>query len=262
MTIASLLTEPSFVKGGIRIVHFIGLALGLGTATLLDLMMVRFMLRRKIRRSHVQAFEFGTKVVTAGLVMLWISGLAFLVYYWAFDPEKLGNPKIWAKLSVVGVLTINAVFLHKAVLPVVEQQVGRTLFDGLSLYQRVLMVVGGATSVTCWYVPVALATIPQFNNSMPANQIWAMFCALLIANNGLAIGAFFGIGPLVERFTRRPMRGLSHSGPRENAVSEIEVAGRQRDEPGQFDLEVGSAVAIDVANDDGLVAGGTSRILL
>ena len=258
MTVASLLAEPSFVKGGIRIVHFIGLALGLGTATLLDLMMLRFMLHRKIRRSHVQAFEFGTKVVTAGLVMLWISGLAFLVYYWAFDPEKLGNPKIWAKLSVVGVLSVNAVFLHKAVLPVVEQQVARTLFDGLSLYQRVLMVVGGATSVTCWYVPVALATIPQFNNSIPANQIWAMFCALLIANNGLAIGAFFGIGPLIAKFARRPMRARSDLSP----ASEIEVAGRQRDEPGQFDLEVGSAVAIDVANDDGLVAGGAGRVFL
>jgi hypothetical protein len=183
--------------------------------------------------------------------------LAFLIYYWAFDPEKLGNPKIWAKLSVVGVLTVNAVFLHKAVLPVVEQQVGRTLFDGLGLYQRVLMVVGGATSVTCWYVPVALATIPQFNNSMPANQIWAMFCALLIANNGLAIGAFFGIGPLAARFARRPMRG-----PDDARTSEIEVAGGQRDEPGQFDLEVGSPVAIDVANDDGLVVGRTSRVLL
>jgi hypothetical protein len=261
MTIASLLAEPSFVKGGIRIVHFIGLGLGLGTATFLDLMMMRFMLRQKIRRSHVQAFEFGTKVVTAGLVMLWISGLAFLVYYWAFDPEKLGNPKIWAKLSVVGVLTVNAVFLHKAVLPVVEQQVARTLFDGLSLYQRVLMVVGGATSVTCWYVPVALATIPQFNNSMPANQIWAMFCALLIANNALAIVGFFCIGPLA-RFARRPMRALRGSRLRPTSASEIEIAGRERDEPGQFDLEVGNAVAIDVANDEGLVAGGAGRILL
>jgi len=189
--------------------------------------------------------------------MLWVSGLAFLVYYWAFDADKLGNPKIWAKLSIVGVLSVNAVFLHKAVLPVVDQQVARTLFDGVSLYQRVLMVVGGATSITCWYVPVALATIPQFNNSMPANQIWAMFCALLIANNGLAIGAFFGIGPLVAKFARRPMQALDSS-----PASEIEVAGRQRDEPGQFDLEVGNAVAIDVANDDGLVARGAGRILL
>jgi hypothetical protein len=202
MTLTSLLAEPTFLKGGIRIVHFIGLALGLGTATFLDLMMLRFMVLAKIRRSHAEAFEFGTKVVTAGLVMLWISGLAFLAYYWAFDPEKLANPKIWAKVSVVGVLTVNAVFLHKVVLPVVEQQVSRTLFGGLSAYQRILMVVGGTTSVTSWYVPVALGAIPQFNNSLPADQLWAMFCALLIANNALAILAFFGISSVAAKRAR------------------------------------------------------------
>lgn len=202
MTLTSLLAEPTFLKGGIRIVHFVGLALGLGTATFLDLMMLRFMVLAKIRRSHAEAFEFGTKVVTAGLVMLWISGLAFLAYYWAFDPEKLANPKIWAKVSVVGVLTVNAVFLHKVVLPVVEQQVSRTLFGGLSAYQRILMVVGGTTSVTSWYVPVALGAIPQFNNSLPADQLWAMFCASLIANNALAILAFFGISSVAAKRAR------------------------------------------------------------
>ena len=122
MNILSLAVEPTLLKGAIRIVHFVGLALGLGTATFLDLLMLRFMVRSKIRPSHVQAFNFGTKIVVAGLVMLWISGLSFLIYYLAWDPEKLLNPKIWAKLSIVGVLTANAVFLHKLVLPMVEHR--------------------------------------------------------------------------------------------------------------------------------------------
>jgi hypothetical protein len=88
------------------------------------------------------------------------------------------------------------------VLPVVEQQVSRTLFGGLSAYQRILMVVGGTTSVTSWYVPVALGAIPQFNNSLPADQLWAMFCALLIANNALAILAFFGISSVAAKRAR------------------------------------------------------------
>lgn len=202
MDFSQLVSDPSFFKGGVRIVHFIGLALGLGTATFLDLMILRFMVRNKIRRSQAEAFEFGTKVVTAGLVMLWISGLGFLVYYWGFDSEKLGNPKIWAKLCIVGVLTANAVFLHKLVLPIVEQQVSRTLFGGLTLMQRILMVIGGTTSVTCWYVPVALATIPQFNNSIPANQLWAIFCGLLVTANLIAVGSFLALNALATRFSQ------------------------------------------------------------
>lgn len=199
MNIIDLLVDPSFFKGGLRIVHFIGLALGLGTATFLDLMILRFMMRNKIRRSQAEAFEFGTKVVTAGLVMLWISGLGFLAYYAGFDPEKLANPKIWAKLSIVGVLTANAVYLHKLVLPIVEKQVSRTLFGGLTVAQRVQMLVGGTTSVTCWYVPVALATIPQFNNSIAANHLWAIFCALLIVANVTMVTAFFAVTAYMAR---------------------------------------------------------------
>ena len=200
----ALVFDPAFIKGGIRIVHFLGLALGLGTATFLDLLMLRFMVRGKVRRSHAQAFEFGTKIVTAGLVMLWISGLSFLLLYWAHDVEKLGNPKIWAKLSIVGVLTANAVYLHALVLPVVQRQVSRPLFQGLGARQSILMLVGGATSIVSWYVPVALATIPQFNFSLPANQIWAIYCGLLIAANGLAILGFFAVTSAKRLRASRP----------------------------------------------------------
>lgn len=199
MQALSILSEPTFIRGAIRFVHFIGLAAGLGTATFLDLMIVRFMLRSKIRQSQADAFHLGTKVVSVGLALLWVSGLGFLMYYMVFEPEKLANPKIWAKLSIVGVLTVNAVFLHRAVLPLVDKQVSRTLFDGLSIRERVLMLIGGATSVTCWYVPVVLGSTPQFNNSLPANQIWALFCVLLVTTNTMGITAFF----CIEAFSRR-----------------------------------------------------------
>jgi hypothetical protein len=209
MNILSLVVEPTLLKGAIRIVHFVGLALGLGTATFLDLLMLRFMVRTKIRPTYVQAFNFGTKIVIAGLVMLWISGLSFLIYYLAWDPEKLLNPKIWAKLSIVGVLTANAVYLHKLVLPMVEHQVSRTLFSGLTIRQRLLMLVGGATSATCWYVPIALASIPQFNNSVPANLIWATFCLLLIAVNMVGAAVLFGSGAVARVLQRH--RGVTQT---------------------------------------------------
>lgn len=191
-----VLLDPTFIKGGIRIVHFIGLALGLGTATFLDLMIVRFMLRSKIRQAHADAFHFGTRVVTVGLLLLWASGLGFLAHYMAFDPEKLGNPKIWAKLTIVVVLTLNAVYLHRAVLPLVDQQISRTLFAGLSVRQRIMMLIGGTTSATSWYVPVALGSIPQFNNSLAANHIWALFCALLLTANVVVITVFLSVEAL------------------------------------------------------------------
>jgi hypothetical protein len=177
----SILIEPTFLKAIIRIFHFVGLALGLGTATFLDLLLLRFMMWGNITRSQAQAFQFGTKVVTAGLVILWVTGLLFLLFYWAFDPAKLGNPKIWAKLSIVGVLTANAFYLHAVVLPVVERQISRALFVGTTVPERMMMVIGGAISAVSWYVPVGLGVIPQLNFSVSAQQIWLTYCGLVAA---------------------------------------------------------------------------------
>ena len=44
--------------------------------------------------------------MAAGLLILWLTGLGFLWLYWQFEPELLGNPKIWAKVVIVMVLTV------------------------------------------------------------------------------------------------------------------------------------------------------------
>jgi hypothetical protein len=187
----SVVAEPAFVKAVIRVFHFVGLALGLGTATFLDLVLLRFMMWGEITPSQAQAFDFGTRVVTSGLAILWITGVMFLLYYWVFDVKMLANPKIWAKLSIVGVLTGNAFYLHKVVLPIVSRQVSRTLLHGTTTPERIQMVFGGAISLVSWYVPVALGVIPQLNFSVPAQQIWLTYCAML----GTAIVA--GLSALV-----------------------------------------------------------------
>ena len=118
------------IKTGLRIVHFIGLALGLGAATVLDLMILKFFLRGKVTSDQWNVFHFGSRIVNAGLILLWITGLGFLAYYSAFDPIRLGNEKVWAKMTIVLILTINGIFLHMAVLPKVKAQIGRSLLDG------------------------------------------------------------------------------------------------------------------------------------
>jgi hypothetical protein len=193
----SMLFEPSFLKAVVRVFHFIGLGLGLGTATFLDLLIVRFMVWGTITRSQAQAFHFGTRIVAVGLVVLWVTGLLFLFLYLAFEPVKLGNPKIWAKLSIVGVLTGNAFFLHSVVLPIVERQVSRTLFTGTTMPERIQMVCGGALSLVSWYVPVALGTVPHFNFSVSAQQIWLAYCCLVVAAMGLGCLGMFLVRHMV-----------------------------------------------------------------
>jgi hypothetical protein len=174
-TPATLSPEAALaLKSGLRVLHFIGLVLGLGAATLLDLIILRFLATRQVSADNCQIVEFSAKVVTVGLALLWISGFGLLLHYRLFDPAHLGNQKVWAKIAIVGILTLNGMFIHHSVLPLVRRNIGRGLFEGLSESQRSLLLASGVVSGTSWYVPLLLGSIPQLNFVVPA---WVILCA-------------------------------------------------------------------------------------
>ena len=175
-----LVAEPgTVIKSFIKVLHLVGIVLGLGAATVLDIVIVRFLVLREIRVEHAALVDFVSKIVTFGLIILWISGVCYLAHYAVFDPEKLGNQKVWAKILIVAVLTINGYFIHHTVLPLVRNQVGKELFRGLSRQQCGQLLVFGTISATSWYVPLFLGAMPHFNFVVPATEILAAYAAIL-----------------------------------------------------------------------------------
>lgn len=190
-----LSAEPVLAaKSALRFVHFIGLALGLGAATLLDLMLLRFFVREPISMPHWKLVHFSANIVNVGLMLLWISGIGFIVHYALFDPAKLMNQKIWAKLAIVFVLTMNGLFIHSIILPRIKAQLGMTLFDGMSRFQKSVFLISGGLSVTSWYVPVILGAFTQLNFTVPATTIMLTYGLLL----GAVIVMMHLVVPLIE----------------------------------------------------------------
>ncbi|MBZ9789255.1 hypothetical protein K9B32_03810 [Rhizobium sp. 3T7] len=180
LLIQTLAQDPAVsIKSALRIVHFIGLALGLGAATVLDLLVLRFLIRGKITQDHWNVFKFGSKVVNWGLILLWATGLGFLTYYGVFDPVKLGNEKVWAKMIIVLILTVNGGFIHSIILPRVKKQIGRSIMEGLPSSHRSVFIVTGAISAVSWYVPMMLGALPQLNFAVPMGTILLAYAALL-----------------------------------------------------------------------------------
>jgi hypothetical protein len=149
---------------------------------------------RGISFEHVYVVDFSSKIVTIGLGLLWISGIGFLIHYGVFEPAKLQNPKIWAKIAIVAVLSVNGLLLHYFVLPRIRNQVGKRLLDGLSPFDCSLVLLAGTVSTISWYVPLILGAIPQLNYVVPAEVILSIYALLLIAVNTVIQGAivFFG----------------------------------------------------------------------
>ena len=170
--ITQFLADPNNgYRTGLRFFHFIGLAMGLGGATLLDLMLLRFFVRGRITEDTYSVFAFASRVVDAGLRLLWITGLGFLFLYALTAPELLTNPKVHAKLAIVAILTLNGFFIHQIILPSLRRQIGQTLFAGVTRTRRVIFVTSGAISVVSWYMPVALGAFPQLNFHISATTL-------------------------------------------------------------------------------------------
>jgi hypothetical protein len=175
--------DPAWIRTGLRVVHLCGLVLGVGSATLLDLIIARFILMRGISYEHIYVVDFSSKIVTIGLALLWISGIGFLIHYGVFEPAKLENPKIWAKIAIVAVLSVNGLLVHYFVLPRIRNQVGKRLLDGLPPFDCSLVLLAGTVSAISWYVPLILGAIPQLNYVVPAEVILSSYALLVIAVN-------------------------------------------------------------------------------
>ncbi|WP_199720936.1 hypothetical protein [Azospirillum cavernae] len=166
------------LRVALRLLHFIGLVLGLGAATLLDLMLFK---RRKepLTDDMVATVEMFSKVVFFGLALLWISGVGFLLHYAQFDPQKLANPKVLAKIVIVFILSINGFFIHSLVLPHIRANVGWPCLAQLNRGRRWLFCSIGAVSAVSWYAPLLLGAVPQFNFVVPTLTILTGYAIIL-----------------------------------------------------------------------------------
>lgn len=170
-------------KSVLSLGHLVGLVLGLGTTLYLDGACFYSIARRSWNRytgfMSDELFGFATRYVVVGLVILWLTGCGFLVHYAIFDPDKLANPKIHAKLALVSVLTLNGYFLHRRVLARVAamKQCGQFLrakADRLCLFS-------GALSGATWAGAFLLGALPVLNNVIAFPVFLAIWATLVVA---------------------------------------------------------------------------------
>ena len=158
----SLTSSPalvSYIRTFLGLVHFGGLVLGFGGAIFLDLTLSLYR-RAAVTAELVANVEWISRFVARGLLMLWTSGTGFLLLYQATEPEKVLDPKIWAKMIIVAILTVNGIAIHRLVLPFLRQRIGQQLLTGVKPGKRAALIGCGVISVS-WTAPVVLGAAPS-----------------------------------------------------------------------------------------------------
>lgn len=181
-------------KTCLLVVHLFGLILGLGAVTTLDIYFLKF-LRGAIVSSHDLAILRLVAVLAAlGLLLLWLSGLGFLLTYWMDAPELLDNAKLHAKVAIVGVLTLNGALLHARVMPAITRAEGRPLLaDPTPARDRRWLRVCGAVSVASWWTPFVLGAVRELNFTHPLWIFLVAYAGVVASVGGAMVALEIGV---------------------------------------------------------------------
>jgi hypothetical protein len=164
----------------LKITHLIGLIMGLGGAILADTTIFTRGVIRPVSAYTIYQAKFLSHVVSVGLAILWISGGALVWANTLVHPEYLTNQKLWAKIAIVLVLTVNGVLVHKLVLPLLKKSIGQRLFDHTSAKQVLGMTLLGSISLVSWTVPFILGKASELNYVTPMLNILAVYAGSLL----------------------------------------------------------------------------------
>jgi hypothetical protein len=141
------------------ILHIVGTVLGAGAATVTDYLVFKFAKDIKIDKDEFQILHTISDLIWAGLFLLLVTGLGFIALHIAdFDTvrDAYSMDKIWAKLTVVIVLTLNGFFIHYYVLPTLKKRLGKSLATASFMKKSFLIFSPGAVSSVSWYTALVL----------------------------------------------------------------------------------------------------------
>jgi hypothetical protein len=164
----------------VKLLHLSGLIMGLGGAMLADFTTLSRGILRPVSAYTIHQMAFLSRIVTIGLGLLWISGVAIILINTQANPEYITNQKIWAKVAIVTMLTLNGFYIHRYVLPLLEDAMGHRLFDYASKHDLLIMTLCACLSFVSWTMAFVLARASALNYVTPMQHILAVYAVLLV----------------------------------------------------------------------------------
>lgn len=157
-------------------IHLIACCVSIGAILTHD---IRILTRLYSGQDEIQGANFHDLkwIITIMLAILWITGL-LIIGHDSFGKDwthTLSNPKLQAKLIVVSLLSMNGIFLHYRILPMLSK-VG-SLFK-LTPSQRLWAIWAGVLSGVSWLYAVFLGAARPLAWKTPLSDFVPVYLAL------------------------------------------------------------------------------------
>lgn len=158
--------------------HILATSVGIGAVVMIDLALLRHRhtaLSSQLR-SHI---HLSARAIAMALVVLWVTGIAFVGLGSATDASYLHNPKLWAKISVVLALTLNGALIHVFVLPRLRIEV--PFEQATTAQQRVWFHLLGAISTASWFLAAFFGVAKVLNHVAPYSSLMLLWLVSIIS---------------------------------------------------------------------------------
>lgn len=161
--------DSTIVTDLVRYGHLLAVALGLGSAALADVSAITGMARRSGPEFEA-ILHLCHRLIWPALIAMWLSGLALIYIRTGFQITQF-SPKLFAKLLVVTILTVNAHAIGRIAMPLMGT--GKGISSLTRAEMRACAVMGGVSSAS-WLLALAMGSSRYL-----AQAPWPVFVLLL-----------------------------------------------------------------------------------
>lgn len=171
-------------RGFLVLLHLVGAALGVGAATITDLLFFNFLKDFRVSEKENEIFRLMSQVIWFALIIIILSGIGLFLP----DSERLlASPKFLVKMIVVAVIIVNGAALNIFVAP----RMVKICFGGPHEHEegelhhlRRLSYALGAISLVSWYSAFILGFLDASPLPfLPLLGVYALLVALAVAGS-------------------------------------------------------------------------------
>ena len=161
------------------IIHLVGLALGVGGATTSDFFFLKSIRDKKITATEFSFLHAASRVVWAGLTVLFLSGVAFIVMNQLQSPgsDLLYTEKMKVKLVIVGLIFLNGLIMHLFFFPFMKKHIDKQFEERDFLHWAPIVSTQAAISVISWYSALVIGGWRQLD--LDFGQLLSVYLFLL-----------------------------------------------------------------------------------
>lgn len=191
--------------------HIIGVAIGVGGATVSDVLFFRALKDKRISEDELGLLHTLGMMLWVGLIILIASGLGLVTLQYVMSGTSSYIVSAWfqAKMTIIAILFTNAFVMHLYVFPFMKKHVGLTLTHAKVSPHFSLLAATGVVSIVSWYSALTLGVTRglDFTYGMIVNlYLVILVFGVLIAYALMAIAVF-------PKTTRKTKQGNEESRP-------------------------------------------------